>query len=83
MWCREHGDRGSAMQAGDIILFSSNGSYSGVHHVGIYIRGGNHMGAMPLKWVNQVTGCNIRKWLLAREFYQQEDVIKGMRGIAF
>lgn len=32
--------RGS-MQAGDIILFSSNGSASGVHHVGIYI--GNNM----------------------------------------
>ena len=25
------------MQAGDIILFSSNGSTSGIHHVGIYI----------------------------------------------
>ena len=29
------------MQAGDIILFSSNGSTSGIHHVGIYIGGGN------------------------------------------
>ena len=38
-------DRGS-MQAGDIILFSSNGSYSGVHHVGIYI-GGNRMVHAP------------------------------------
>ena len=31
----------SNMQPGDIILFSSNGSASGVHHVGIYI--GNNM----------------------------------------
>ena len=31
----------SSMQAGDIILFSKNGSASGIHHVGIYIGGGN------------------------------------------
>lgn len=31
----------SNMQAGDIILFSNNGSASGIHHVGIYIGGGN------------------------------------------
>ncbi len=28
------------MQAGDIILWSSNGAYSGIHHVAIYIGGG-------------------------------------------
>ena len=32
----------NSMQAGDIILFSSNGKASGIHHVGIYI-GGNSM----------------------------------------
>lgn len=56
-------DRGS-MQAGDIILFSSNGSYSGVYHVGIYI-GGNRMVHAPSSG-KPVSGCVIRKWLLAK-----------------
>lgn len=36
----------SELQAGDIILFSSNGQASGVHHVGIYI-GNNQMVHAP------------------------------------
>lgn len=60
-------DRGS-MQAGDIILFSSNGSYSGVHHVGIYI-GGNRMVHAPSSGkLVQVATLGNGYW--QREFYQ-------------
>lgn len=60
-------DRGS-MQAGDIILFSSNGSYSGVHHVGIYI-GGNRMVHAPSSGKPvQVATLGNDYW--QREFYQ-------------
>ncbi|WP_298093459.1 C40 family peptidase [uncultured Catenibacterium sp.] len=60
-------DRGS-MQAGDIILFSSNGSYSGVHHVGIYI-GGNRMVHAPSSGKPvQVATLGINYW--QKEFYQ-------------
>lgn len=60
-------DRGS-MQAGDIILFSSNGSYSGVHHVGIYI-GGNRMVHAPSSGKPvQVATLGNSYW--QREFYQ-------------
>lgn len=60
-------DRGS-MQAGDIILFSSNGSYSGVHHVGIYI-GGNRMVHAPSSGKPvQVASLGNVYW--QREFYQ-------------
>jgi cell wall-associated NlpC family hydrolase len=60
-------DRGS-MQAGDIILFSSNGSYSGVHHVGIYI-GGNRMVHAPSSGKPvQVASLGNGYW--QREFYQ-------------
>lgn len=59
--------RGS-MQAGDIILFSSNGSYSGVHHVGIYI-GGNRMVHAPSTGKPvQVASLSNGYW--QREFYQ-------------
>lgn len=60
-------DRGS-MQAGDIILFSSSGSYSGVHHVGIYI-GGNRMVHAPSSGKPvQVASLGNGYW--QREFYQ-------------
>lgn len=60
-------DRGY-MQAGDIILFSSNGSYSGVHHVGIYI-GGNRMVHAPSSGKPvQVVSLGNGYW--QREFYQ-------------
>lgn len=60
-------DRGS-MQAGDIILFSSNGSYSGIHHVGIYI-GGNRMVHAPSSGKPvQVASLGNGYW--QREFYQ-------------
>lgn len=59
--------RGS-MQAGDIILFSSNGSYSGVHHVGIYI-GGNCMVHAPSSGKPvQVASLSNSYW--QRSFYQ-------------
>lgn len=65
-------DRGS-MQAGDIILFSSNGSYSGVHHVGIYI-GGNRMvhapsSGKPVQVATLVNGYWQREFYQARRCY--------------
>lgn len=60
-------DRGS-MQAGDIILFSSNGSYSGVHHVGIYI-GGNCMVHAPSSG-KPVQVATLGNGYWQREFYQ-------------
>ncbi|WP_337513962.1 NlpC/P60 family protein [Catenibacterium sp.] len=60
-------DRGS-MQAGDIILFSSNGSYSGVHHVGIYI-GGNRMVHAPSSG-KPVQVATLGNGYRQREFYQ-------------
>lgn len=60
-------DRGS-MQAGDIILFSSNGSYSGVHHVGIYI-GGNRMVHAPSSG-KPVQVATLGNGYWQREFYQ-------------
>lgn len=60
-------DRGS-MQAGDIILFSSNGSYSGVHHVGIYI-GGNRMVHAPSSG-KPVQVATLGNGYWQRQFYQ-------------
>lgn len=60
-------DRGF-MQAGDIILFSSNGSYSGVHHVGIYI-GGNRMVHAPSSG-KPVQVATLGNGYWQREFYQ-------------
>lgn len=60
-------DRGS-MQAGDIILFSSNGSYSGVHHVGIYIGGNRMVHASSSGKPVQVATLGNGYW--QREFYQ-------------
>ena len=60
-------DRGS-MQAGDIILFSSNGSYSGVHHVGIYI-GGNRMVHAPSSG-KPVQVASLANSYWQRSFYQ-------------
>lgn len=60
-------NRGS-MQAGDIILFSSNGSYSGVHHVGIYI-GGNRMVHAPSSG-KPVQVASLANSYWQRSFYQ-------------
>lgn len=57
-----------SMQAGDIILFSSNGSYSGVHHVGIYI-GGNRMVHAPSSG-KPVQVATLGNGYWQREFYQ-------------
>lgn len=46
----------SSAKAGDILLFSSNGSASGVHHTGIYIGGGKMVHAPHTGTVVQVTG---------------------------
>lgn len=61
------------LQAGDIILFSDNGTVSGVHHVGIYI-GGNRMVHAPTTGKPiQVADLNNsywqREWLVARRLY--------------
>ena len=53
------------LQAGDIILFSSNGSKSGVHHVGIYVGGGNMVHAP----VNINSGYYNRQYFVARRLY--------------
>lgn len=55
----------SNLQAGDIILFSNNGSSSGVHHVGIYI-GGNRMVHAPS------TGKAIQVADLSYSYWQKE-----------
>lgn len=50
------------LQAGDIILFSSNGTYSGIHHVGIYI-GNNRMVHAPTEGEPvQVSSLNNSYW---------------------
>lgn len=55
------------LQAGDIILFSSNGAYSGIHHVGIYI-GNNRMVHAPTEGEPvQVSNLNNSYW--QREWY--------------
>lgn len=53
------------MQAGDIILFSSNGSTSGIHHVGIYIGGGNMVHAPQ-------TGKSVQVADLGYSYWQKE-----------
>ncbi|MEG0591930.1 MAG: NlpC/P60 family protein [Coprobacillus sp.] len=53
------------LQAGDIILFSSNGSVSGVHHVGIYI-GNNQMVHAPS------TGKPVQVSNLSNSYWQNE-----------
>lgn len=55
----------SELQAGDIILFSSNGSASGVHHVGIYI-GNNQMVHAPS------TGKPVQVANLSYSYWQNE-----------
>lgn len=55
----------SQLQPGDIILFSSNGSSSGVHHVGIYI-GNNQMVHAPS------TGKAIQVANLSYSYWQKE-----------
>ena len=61
------------LQAGDIILFSSNGSKSGVHHVGIYVGGGNMVHAPRtgdvVKVVNINSGYYNRQYFVARRLY--------------
>lgn len=53
------------LQAGDIILFSSNGTSGGVHHVGIYI-GNNQMVHAP------TTGSPISVANLSYNYWQKE-----------
>lgn len=55
----------SELQAGDIILFSSNGKTSGVHHVGIYI-GNNQMVHAPS------TGKPVQVANLSYSYWQNE-----------
>lgn len=55
----------SELQAGDIILFSNNGAFSGVHHVGIYI-GNNQMVHAPS------TGKPIQVADLSYSYWQNE-----------
>lgn len=55
------------MQAGDIILFSSNGSYSGVHHVGIYIGDNKMVHAPSTGKAIQVANLNYSYW--QKEWY--------------
>lgn len=52
----------SSMQAGDIILFSSNGGASGIHHVGIYIGGGNMVHAPSTGKPVQVASLSYSYW---------------------
>ena len=52
----------SSMQAGDIILFSSNGGSSGIHHVGIYIGGGNMVHAPQTGKPVQVASLSYSYW---------------------
>lgn len=55
------------LQAGDIILFSSNGDYNGIHHVGIYI-GDNKMVHAPSSGKPvQVARLSINYW--QKEWY--------------
>ncbi|MBO6047864.1 MAG: C40 family peptidase [Erysipelotrichaceae bacterium] len=59
------------IQPGDVILFSSNGAYSGVHHTGIYI-GGNKMVHAPYTGtVVQVADLSYyqREWYCVRRLY--------------
>lgn len=53
------------LQPGDIILFSSNGAASGVHHVGIYI-GNNQMVHAP------TTGMPVQVASLSYSYWQNE-----------
>ena len=61
------------LQAGDIILFSSNGTASGVHHVGIYIGGGNMVHAPQTGDVVKIASLNSSyyqaHWYSARRLY--------------
>lgn len=63
----------SDLQPGDIILFSSNGAVSGVHHVGIYI-GDNKMvhaptEGMPVQVANLTTAYWQKEWYTCRRLY--------------
>lgn len=61
------------MQAGDIILFSKNGSASGIHHVGIYIGGGNMVHAPQtgdvVKIASLSSGYYQANWYDVRRLY--------------
>lgn len=61
------------LQAGDIILFSSNGKASGVHHVGIYVGGGRMVHAPrtgeTVKVVNITSGYYNNQYYTARRLY--------------
>lgn len=61
------------LQAGDIILFSSNRKASGVHHVGIYVGGGRMVHAPrtgeTVKVVNITSGYYNNQYYTARRLY--------------
>ena len=61
------------LQAGDIILFSSNGAFSGVHHVGIYIGDDKMVHApstgKPVQVANLNTNYWQSEWYTARRLY--------------
>jgi cell wall-associated NlpC family hydrolase len=47
---------------GDLVFWSSNGSVSGIHHVAIYIGGGNVIQAPQSGSVIQITGLYNVSW---------------------
>lgn len=64
----------SDMKPGDILLFSSNGSASGVHHVGIYIGGGKFVHAPNSRSVVKIQALSEssyyqRQWLCTRRLW--------------
>ena len=63
----------SDMQPGDVILFSNNGTASGIHHVGIYI-GGNKMVHAPrtgdvVKITSLSSAYYSKQWYTQRRLY--------------
>lgn len=73
----------SEMKPGDILLFSGNGSASGVHHVGIYIGGGKFVHAPNSRSVVKIQDLSEssyyqRQWLCTRRLWNENtDSSKG------
>lgn len=57
----------SEMEAGDVILFSSNGAYSGIHHTGLYIGNGVFIHAPNHKEV--VKESSVSSGYYRKQFY--------------
>jgi cell wall-associated NlpC family hydrolase len=55
----------SKMKIGDTIIFSSNGSYSGIHHTGIYIGNGKMVHAPH-------TGSTVRVQSITSGYYRRQ-----------